>query len=310
MHRLFEKEISTEILTMRAAMENREPGECPETEARNSGLLVGSKDTASVLTEVVASQQAPALKKVDLSTLALRFIPPENRRLKYAVAVLLLIAAASGSLFFLKKGFISGGPGGALSRADADRLTTPAAALRENQFTKAAQLFELIVVQNPSLKGEALPGLVKALLGQAAELSEAEPDQAERLLVRAADLNPENPEVFFQQGLFYTHREKYQKAIGAYLKAAELNPQHPNTLYNLGYIYAKIKQYREAEKLFERTVKLSPPFLDEALFNLAMVQRQLGKKELCVKNLKLAIESNPNNKLASEYLKRMDRLQK
>ena len=53
--------------------------------------------------------------------------------------------------------------------------------------------------------------------------------------------------------------------------------------------------------MYSRVVKLGPPFLDEALFNLAMVQEKLGKRTQCIKNLRQAIKVNPDNKQAKKY---------
>jgi tetratricopeptide (TPR) repeat protein len=47
---------------------------------------------------------------------------------------------------------------------------------------------------------------------------------------------------------------------------------------------------------------MEPDFLDEALFNLAMVQEQLGEHSQCLKSLKQAIEINPDNAPAVAYL--------
>ena len=52
-------------------------------------------------------------------------------------------------------------------------------------------------------------------------------------------------------------------------------------------------------------VELAPDFLDEALFNLAMVQAQLGERAKSIKNLEQAIEINPANESALAYLKQL-----
>ena len=49
-------------------------------------------------------------------------------------------------------------------------------------------------------------------------------------------------------------------------------------------------------------VELAPAFLDEALFNLAMVQEQLGERRQSLKSLEQAIKINPDNASALAYL--------
>ena len=57
--------------------------------------------------------------------------------------------------------------------------------------------------------------------------------------------------------------------------------------------------------MYARVVGLAPDFLDEALFNLAMVQYQLGERQKCIQSLKQVIEVNPANESAASYLKQI-----
>ena len=52
-------------------------------------------------------------------------------------------------------------------------------------------------------------------------------------------------------------------------------------------------------------MKLSPPYLDEALFNLALVQEKQGKKKLSMENLERAVKLNPKNEMAQKLLKKI-----
>ena len=54
--------------------------------------------------------------------------------------------------------------------------------------------------------------------------------------------------------------------------------------------------------MYGHVVELAPSFLDEALFNLAMIHEKLGKRNQCIKNLQQAIKVNPDNKQAQKYL--------
>ena len=57
--------------------------------------------------------------------------------------------------------------------------------------------------------------------------------------------------------------------------------------------------------MYQKVVELKPDYLDEALFNLAMVQKRLGKENACVANLEKALEINPNNARVKKYLNKM-----
>jgi len=58
--------------------------------------------------------------------------------------------------------------------------------------------------------------------------------------------------------------------------------------------------------MYKKSIALSPIFLDEALFNLAMIQNKLGKTDKSIKNLKQALKANPNNVPAKQYLQRLE----
>ncbi len=89
------------------------------------------------------------------------------------------------------------------------------------------------------------------------------------------------------------------------LKAVELNPQSADAYFNLGYIYAVDRNYSKAEEMYSRVVKLSPPYLDEALYNLGLVQEKQGKKKPSQENLERAVKINPQNEMARKLLKRL-----
>ena len=62
------------------------------------------------------------------------------------------------------------------------------------------------------------------------------------------------------------------------------------------------KDYSRAEEMYGRVVELAPSYLDEALFNLAMVQHKQEKMSQTIENLERALAFNPNNEMAKKYL--------
>lgn len=301
MHNLFGEEIEAEALEMRAAMQVDIPVEPPTDIAAGLEADNTEPDTAFLTTEVVQLES-----RADGTQAARSDRPEKTGKIKktsvYAGAAVALFVLA-GVFFLLRENYYSGS-----REAVGDRIQAGISMLEEKRFSQAAELFESVLSEQPSLKEKVMAPYSRALLGQAAEIVGTSPEKAETLLLKAVRLNPENTEGLFRLGLFYVKQEQYKRAIAAFNKAVELDPQHPNTYYNLGYIYAKTRDYHKAEEMFERTVALKPPFLDEALFNLAIVQRKLGKKEQFIKTLELALEVNPNNKPAKEYLKRVRRI--
>jgi tetratricopeptide (TPR) repeat protein len=113
--------------------------------------------------------------------------------------------------------------------------------------------------------------------------------QARGLVDKAAGMIEKNP----------------QEAKSLLQKAVKLDPKCADAYFNLGYIYAVGKEYPKSEEMYSQTVKLSPPYLDEALFNLALVQERQGKNKLSMENLERAVKINPQNEMAQKLLKKL-----
>jgi type II secretory pathway predicted ATPase ExeA/tetratricopeptide (TPR) repeat protein len=150
---------------------------------------------------------------------------------------------------------------------------------------------------------EFKPLYSQALAGQAGRLLEKSPLEAETMLHKAVALDSKNVEAYFVLGKLYTRSKNYARAIEAYQKAVGLDPDLADAFFNLGFIYASTGMYENAEKMFARVVRAHPPYLDKALFNLAMVQQKLGKKEESRTNLEKAVAVKPDNQKAQTYLK-------
>lgn len=191
--------------------------------------------------------------------------------------------------------------------SESAKFETAMYALIDDRFAEAAALFKAILDGNPSMLSEVSAPYSRALQFQASELSRTNPEKAKALLLRAVNLEPDNARGHFQLGLLYVRLKNHQKAVETYQKAAELDPQSPETFFNLGYVYAVTKDYNRAREMYSRVVELAPSFLDEALFNLAVVYKKLGDRDMYIENLKQAIKVNPKNELAKRYLKKFKR---
>ena len=187
----------------------------------------------------------------------------------------------------------------------AEQIQIAKAALRAKQFSKALMLFEELLAANPSLIKEISEAYLETLLGLAGELMPTDPEGAKVYLLKALEVDSINISVLSQIGYIYVSQNDYPHAIETYQKVAELDPGLPDSFFNLGYIYAVTENYSKAEEMYSRVVELAPDFLDEALFNLAMVQYQLGARTRCIQSLKQAVKTNPANQSAETYLKQI-----
>jgi tetratricopeptide (TPR) repeat protein len=178
-------------------------------------------------------------------------------------------------------------------------------ALRNENFNRAIELFEQVIAQNPTHSITIKMDYSKALQGQAESVFVKDPGNAEILLTKAVEANPQNAKAYFELGRLYTKSKNYPKAINAYQEATNLNHRLSDAFYNLGFIYASIKDFANAEKMFLHVADLKPLYLDKVLFNLAVVQQKLGKKQQCIENLKKALINNPKNQRAQQYLNQL-----
>jgi tetratricopeptide (TPR) repeat protein len=145
------------------------------------------------------------------------------------------------------------------------------------------------------------------LAGLASGISKSDPEKAKALLLKSVNLVPGYAHGHYLLGRIYTEQKDFTSAVASYQTAAELDPQMPGVYFNLGYIYATRKDYIRAYEMFKRVVELSPPFLDEALYNLALVQIKLNKPRSSIDNLEQALRINPKNAKAKRLLDRLRR---
>ena len=185
---------------------------------------------------------------------------------------------------------------------DSPRLKEGISLLAEEKFTEAATVFHDILATEAHGDKRVSTLYSQALIGQASNILEEVPERAKALLLKAVKLNPESSQGNFLLGRIYTKQKDYTSAIASYQTAIELDPKMYNAYFNLGYIYAIKKDYNNAQEMFSRVVTLSPPFLDEALYNLAIVQRKMGNIQDCIINLENAVAINPENKNAKKLL--------
>ena len=184
----------------------------------------------------------------------------------------------------------------------AEQIQAARQALEAKQFASAVAMFESVLAVDPSALSGFSADLAAALVGMAEELLSTDPAAAKSAVIKALEFEPNSVSALLNLGYIYVSENDFPRAITSYRKAAELEPLRPESFFNLGYIYATIEDFAQAKEMYTQVVKLEPEFLDEALTNLAMVQDQLGERSQCVENLRRAIDINPANTLAADFL--------
>jgi len=178
-------------------------------------------------------------------------------------------------------------------------------ALVDKRFDDAIKFFEKLLQHGPGMQEKIAVPYAEALVGQAEKLAKTDVKKATSMLEKSTHINPDSEQAHFQLGMLFMKQKDYAKAIASYQNVIHINPEFPDTFFNLGFIYALSKDYPRAEEMYARVVELSPNYVDEALFNLALVQNEQGKKGDCMANLEKAVAINPKNVPAQNYLKKM-----
>ncbi len=178
-------------------------------------------------------------------------------------------------------------------------------ALINRQFDKAITLFEEVLSLDPKMKNQVALPYTEALVGLANSENVTNPEQAISLFKKAIQFDPNRVQSYFQLAMIYLKKENYAAAAENFEKVIEINPRLPDAFFNLGFIHALLKEYGKAEEMYAQAIELKPSYLDEAYFNLAQIQNKLGKKDESLINAKKALEINPQNELAQNYLKKM-----
>jgi serine/threonine protein kinase/Tfp pilus assembly protein PilF len=157
----------------------------------------------------------------------------------------------------------------------------------------------------PQNEAASRQAAAKGLRDEAARLVESDPKKSKSLLLKATELDPGNLQGQLQLARIYVKEKDYPKAVEVYKRVATLDPKFPDSYFNLGYIHAVNKEYAKAEEMYERTAALAPPYLDEALFNLGMVQDKQGKRQQSIASLERAVKVNPKNETARKLLEKL-----
>lgn len=165
-------------------------------------------------------------------------------------------------------------------------------------------------VQGEVVIPPAVKGSVDSLVSQAKMQFDANAENAQKLLEEAIAQDPRHFDAVFQLGRLLTFRKDYRAAIEQYHTALSINNQAPDVFFNLGYVYMSLREYDSAIVNYEACLALSPPYRDEVLTNLGISYLRKNNFQHAQVLFKEAMELNPKNTIARNYLKNLERSQK
>ncbi|MBT4413871.1 MAG: tetratricopeptide repeat protein [Polaribacter sp.] len=169
------------------------------------------------------------------------------------------------------------------------QYTNPQDKVSESKQTEIVKSISYIYVNQgkPELAIAALeearktsPKDINLILNQAQMYSELDRmDKFEELMVEAVELDPTNPDLFFNLGVVNANQNKIKEAIGFYKKAIELKPDYINAYLNTAFALlseekeiieemnnnlSNFKKYDELELKQKELYKKALPYLEKA----------------------------------------------
>jgi tetratricopeptide (TPR) repeat protein len=151
------------------------------------------------------------------------------------------------------------------AQADSDGITL----FRQEKYEQAVTIF------SEELKKQPDNPVSNFYMGRSL-LALNQPGKSIDYLKKAVQLVPNNPDYLFWIGVSYWANMEFDKERQSYLKALKLNPDHLQARLYLGHSYMDRNQWKAALSQYDRVLDINPAIPD-ALYNRALVFRQLGK---------------------------------
>ena len=117
--------------------------------------------------------------------------------------------------------------------------------------------------------------------------------EAESSLLQAIELKSDYTDAHLNLGLIFKNIGKLQEAELSTRKAIELNPNYADAHNNLGLIFKDLGKLQEAEVSYRKAIEINSNFA-EAHSNLGIIFKDLGKLEEAEISYRKAIKLNPD----------------
>jgi TolB-like protein/cytochrome c-type biogenesis protein CcmH/NrfG len=161
------------------------------------------------------------------------------------------------------------------------------------KWAEARRLFERASAKDPNTV-DALIGLALVLLGYSNSPID-DRQQADALLRRALDLEPNRAATYFVLGALRRHQGRMPEAAEAYQTAIALDRNYARAYLYLGVTLAHMGRAEEAIARVHQAIRLNPrdPNIADHFFALGIAEALLGRPDEAIASLKRANAANP-----------------
>lgn len=124
--------------------------------------------------------------------------------------------------------------------------------------------------------------------------------EAEKHLLAAIGLNPNEANYYQQLGSLYSYMDRFEDAIAQLKKSLDLRPTHPQTMHLLGWAVFMSGDHKGGQQILEQASALDE--CDASILNdLAVCLVEMRQYREALKHLDRALELDPDNQLLEAY---------
>jgi len=118
--------------------------------------------------------------------------------------------------------------------------------------------------------------------------------KAEKLFIKFATLQPDNPEIYGKLGLIYLEQKNYLDARESYVEAIKFEPKNALWLHNLGLALFNLKRFSESIDYYKKSVAIEPNKASR-FFNLGLAYEACGDHKNALQAYERAAKLEPDN---------------
>ncbi len=126
-------------------------------------------------------------------------------------------------------------------------------------------------------------------------------DEAGRVLERALQVAPDDPEANYSLGMVFAQTDDTANAYQHLQRALKARPNYPEALNNLGVLYLVTQRRDEAVASFEQCIRVAPAF-NQAYLNIARVYGLEGARDKARNILSELLKQHPDDQQAKQML--------
>jgi tetratricopeptide (TPR) repeat protein len=110
-------------------------------------------------------------------------------------------------------------------------------------------------------------------------IKESDLDLALKILDAAADISPEDAEIWHQRAQVYILKQSYERALADLRRTLSIDPRHYRAINELGRMQEELGDKKEALRTYREALKVNP-FLDDARRAVDSLSREVEGQDI------------------------------